>query len=218
MIGAGGNIRRIYQIANTLFGRDGDRPLPEDATQAMLAAIFQISFSEKIDAFCCSMNQPPVDDVATNTTALLVRFEAASPTDVKNVILISAAKSCELDPLLNIATMKARQCISPHCSIVTRHAGPSLCPWFVLVHTALYEGTPVYLASLLHRHTPRRTLRSGGGLLLNVSSVNLERYGQQAFAGPTLWNSLPLELRANENIRQFKKLLETFCFQINILK
>ena len=168
--------------------------------------------------FCCSMNQPPVDDVATNTTALLVRFEAASPTDVKNVILISAAKSCELDPLLNIATMKAPQCISPHCSIVTRHAGPSLCPWFVLVHTALYEGTPVYLASLLHRHTPRRTLRSGGGLLLNVSSVNLERYGQQAFAGPTLWNSLPLELRANENIKQFKKLLETFCFQINILK
>ncbi|KAI0214318.1 hypothetical protein LSAT2_000560 [Lamellibrachia satsuma] len=60
--------------------------------------------------------------------------------------------------LYTLHSMKARQCISPHCSIVTRHAGPSLCPLFVLVHTALYEGTAVHLASLLHRHTPRRTL------------------------------------------------------------
>ena len=61
----------------------------------------------------------------------------------------------------------------------------------MVVHTALYAGTPVYLASLLHRHSPRRTLRSGGGLLLDVPRVNLERYGRRAFAcaGPTLWNS-----------------------------
>ena len=98
MIGAGGNIRRIYQNTNTLLGRDGDRSLPEDATQATLVARFQISFSEKIDALCCNMIQPPIDDVATNMTALLVCFEAASPTDVKN-ILSSAAKSCELYPL-----------------------------------------------------------------------------------------------------------------------
>ena len=49
----------------------------------------------------------------------------------------------------------------------------------------------MYLASLLHRHSPRRTLCSGGGLLLDVPHVNLERYGHWAFAcaGPTLWNS-----------------------------
>ena len=34
----------------------------------------------------------------------------------------------------------------------------------VLVHCALYEGTPVYLALLTHRHTPRRSLRSAGDL------------------------------------------------------
>ena len=52
----------------------------------------------------------------------------------------------------------------------------------------------------------RRTLHSrGGGLLLDVPRVNLERYGRRAFAcaGPTLWNSLPLELRALQNTRQF---------------
>ena len=60
----------------------------------------------------------------------------------------------------------------------------------MVVQTALYAGTPVYLASL--------TLRSGGGLLLDVPRVNVERYGRRAFAcaGPTLWNSLPLEQRA----------------------
>ena len=64
--------------------------------------------------------------------------------------------------LYTLHSMKARQCISLHCSIVTPHPAPSLCRWFVLVHTALYEGTPVYLASLLHRHTPPRTLALSG--------------------------------------------------------
>ena len=63
------------------------------ATQASLAARFQISFSKKIHALCCNTTQPPIDDVAKNITALLVCFEVASPTDVKNIIL------CELDPL-----------------------------------------------------------------------------------------------------------------------
>ena len=52
----------------------------------------------------------------------------------------------------------------------------------MVVHTALYASTPVYLASLLLRHLPRITLRSGGGLLLDVPRVNLERYGRRAFA------------------------------------
>ena len=84
----------------------------------------------------------------------------------------------------------------------------------MVVHMALYAGTPVYLVSLLHRHSPRRTLRSGGRLLLDVPRVNLERYGRRAFACavPTLWNSLPLELRAIENTRQFGTLLKTFLF------
>ena len=82
------------------------------------------------------------------------------------------------------------------------------------VHTALYAGMSVYLASLIHRHSPRRTLRSGGGLFLDVPRVNLERYGRRAFAcaGPTLWNSLPLELSAIQNTRQLGKLLKTFLF------
>ncbi|KAK2152818.1 hypothetical protein NP493_2405g00006 [Ridgeia piscesae] len=33
----------------------------------------------------------------------------------------------------------------------------------VLVHRAIYNGTPEYLAALLRRHTPPRSLRSAGG-------------------------------------------------------
>ena len=39
-----------------------------------------------------------------------------------------------------------------------------LLPLPVLVHRALYDGTPEYLAALLLQHAPRRSLRSAGGL------------------------------------------------------
>ena len=70
----------------------------------------------------------------------------------------------------------------------------------VLVHKAIYKGQPVYLASLLNQHTPKRCLRSSSGLLLDVPQINLERFRRRAFAcaGPTLWNNLPTKLRVNE--------------------
>ena len=84
----------------------------------------------------------------------------------------------------------------------------------VLVHRAIYNGTPEFLAALLRRHTPPRSLRSAGGLLLEVPIVNLERFGRRAFAcaGTTLWNKLPRNIRDNSNITQFKKQLKTFLF------
>ena len=83
---AGGNIRRVYQIANTLLGQAGDRPLPEDATQATMAAKFQESFTEKIDALRRNMTQSSTEDAATDVAASLLCLEAASPADVKNII------------------------------------------------------------------------------------------------------------------------------------
>ena len=46
-----------------------------------------------------NMTQSSTEDVATNVTIHLLCFEAASPADVKNIILASATKSCELDLL-----------------------------------------------------------------------------------------------------------------------
>ncbi|KAK2185053.1 hypothetical protein NP493_246g00046 [Ridgeia piscesae] len=63
-------------------------------------------------------------------------------------------------------------------------------------------------------HVPPCSLRSAGGLLLEVPRVNLERFGRRAFAGagPTLWNKLPMNMRDNGNLGQFKKQFKTFLF------
>ena len=81
----------------------------------------------------------------------------------------------------------------------------------VLVHRALYDGTPEYLAALLL--TPARASPIAA-LFLEVPQVNLERFGRRAFAcaGPTLWNKLPRNMRDNGNLVQFKKELKTFLF------
>ena len=79
-------------------------------------------------------------------------------------------------------------------------------------YSCTYNFTPEYLAALLLRHEPRLSLRSAGGLLLEVPRVNLEHFGRRAFAcaGPTLWNKLPRNMRDNGNLAQFKKQLKTF--------
>ena len=117
MTSVGGNIRRVYQIANTRLDRVGDRPLPEDATQATMAAKFKKSFTEKIDALRRNMTQSSTEDAATNVAARLLCFEGASPADVKNIILASATKSCELDPL---PTSLLKQNIKALCPAITR--------------------------------------------------------------------------------------------------
>ena len=98
-----------------------------------------------------------------------------------------------------------------HCLPVNKRIGFKI---LVLVHKAIYEGQPVYLASLLNQHTPKRCIRSSSGLLLDVPRINLERFGRRAFAcaWPTLWNNLPISLRVNGNHTQFKKLLKTYVF------
>ena len=87
----------------------------------------------------------------------------------------------------------------------------------VLVHRALYNDTPEYLAALLLQHASRRSLRSAGGLHLVVRKLNLKkRFGRRAFAcaGPILWNKFPSKMRDNGNQVQFKKQLKTFFFHI----
>ena len=86
----------------------------------------------------------------------------------------------------------------------------------VLVHRALYGGTPECLTALLFQHALRRSLRSAGGLLIEVPRVNLERFGRRAFAwaGPTLWNKLPRNMHDIVNLAQFMKSLKAFLCSI----
>ena len=75
---------------------------------------------------------------------------------------------------------------------------------------------PFYLSELLLQYEPSWTLRSSGTGLLIVPKVRTRTYGEASFQhyGPRLWNSLPEDLRAAENVHIFKSRLKTHLFNL----
>ena len=63
---------------------------------------------------------------------------------------------------------------------------------------------------------PNRTLRSSNALLLKVPRFKNKTLGAKtfAYAAASLWNSLPLEIHAIENIDSFKSSLKTHYFKL----
>uniref|UniRef100_A0A669CX68 Reverse transcriptase domain-containing protein n=1 Tax=Oreochromis niloticus TaxID=8128 RepID=A0A669CX68_ORENI len=86
----------------------------------------------------------------------------------------------------------------------------------LLVFKCLNGLGPSYLSDLLLPYKPLRTLRSSGTGLLIVPKVRTHTHGEAAFQwyGPRLWNSLPEELRAAENVHVFKNRLKTHLFNL----
>ena len=74
------------------------------------------------------------------------------------------------------------------------------------IATLTFKALP-YLASLLHRHTPCRILRS-------ASRCNLS-FGTRGFrtAAPTIWNSLPANVRSSATLSTFRWHLKSHLFQ-----
>ena len=83
----------------------------------------------------------------------------------------------------------------------------------MLTHRALTTGQPPYLSELLQRRTSLRTTRSTNMELLSVPVFRLE-ISRKAFrfAAPTVWNTLPIELRRRLSPSVFKTGLKTFLF------
>ena len=87
------------------------------------------------------------------------------------------------------------------------------CVW-LLIFKALNGLAPKYISDLLTWYVPSRPLRSADGALLVTLRSRLVTKGDQAFAirAPTLWNSLPAELRHTNSLASLKSLLKTFLF------
>jgi len=85
----------------------------------------------------------------------------------------------------------------------------------LLTFKALNGLAPAYLQECLHAQSdrPRRTQHQH---LLRVPRVRCSTFGQRAFsyAAPTLWNSLPLNMRDCTSLPSFKKQLKTHLFRI----
>ena len=73
-----------------------------------------------------------------------------------------------------------------------------------------------YLCDLLTFKSSLYNLRSSGSILLSMPAVRSKTTsGDRAFmvAEPTLWNSLPKELRAITNVNSFKAHIKTYLFR-----
>ena len=83
----------------------------------------------------------------------------------------------------------------------------------LLVHHILNGTAPEYNTSLLHQYQPIRTLRSSNSGLLQVPAT-MKSWGDRAFAhaAPTLWNSLPLDLKKATTTTSFKTNIKTYLF------
>jgi len=88
----------------------------------------------------------------------------------------------------------------------------------VLVYKCLHQAAPTYLSELctsVSRSTSRSHLRSAARGDLAVPRSRTSTYGQRSFtvSGPTLWNSLPLNVRDSSlTLTQFCTRLKTVLF------
>ena len=85
----------------------------------------------------------------------------------------------------------------------------------LITFKAIHGLAPKYLCDLLTFKSSLYNLRSSGSILLSMPAVRSKTLGDRAFmvAAPTLWNSLPKELRAITNVNSFKAHIKTYLFK-----
>ena len=99
--------------------------------------------------------------------------------------------------------------------------------WLPVTHRIQYESSticfnaisktaPHYLSDLLQRYTPARQLRSASDTRTFVTPrANTKAFGERPFsyAGPSVWNNLPLTLHHSDSVSSFKAALKTHLFK-----
>ena len=85
----------------------------------------------------------------------------------------------------------------------------------LITFKALNGLAPAYLADLLHRYKPSRTLRSTTENRLYIPKARLVSYGDRTFsvAAPRLWNALSEDIRNTTTLKEFKSLLKSHLFK-----
>ena len=79
---------------------------------------------------------------------------------------------------------------------------------------SLHGSAPKYIRDMIRPYTPNRPLRSADAADLHVPRTRT-RYGDRSFShvAPTLWNSLPNDIRSQTSFPLFKRDLKTFLFR-----
>ena len=84
----------------------------------------------------------------------------------------------------------------------------------LLTYKALNGMAPVYLKELLVKRPPPRSPRSTPDDTLLQKPRFKKAFGERsfAFAAPTLWNPLPMDIKRSPSLDIFKKRLKTHLF------
>lgn len=83
----------------------------------------------------------------------------------------------------------------------------------LLTYKTLQTKQPSYLQDLLTPHAPSRPLRSSNQLLLSIPPLRTAAGRRSfSFSAPTLWNSLPLDVRLSTSLSSFRSKLKTFLY------
>ena len=93
--------KELHQIVNTLSNRHPPKILPTIYPSADLPSIFIKHFTNKVEKLRANIDSEHVTStlVTGTTAATFSSFEKVSQLTVKECILNSAPKSCELDPI-----------------------------------------------------------------------------------------------------------------------
>ena len=88
-----------------------------------------------------------------------------------------------------------------------------------LMYNIFSHRAPTYMSSLINARSNQaesRGLRSTSRGDAVVPKTN-RNYGKRAFAvaGPTAWNSLPVQIRRANTVKKFKSALKTHLFSIH---
>ena len=158
------------------------------------------------------------------TTEIMVNAYVSSRLDYGNSLLYGVSEHLlsQLQRVQNSAARlvtktKRRQHITPvlielHWLPVRQRIAYKL---LLLTFHSLHGLAAPYLAELVSRHQPNRSLHPSDAHLLVVPRSNLCSQVDRAFsnAAPRLWNNLPLVMRATDSQNIFKKQLKTILFK-----
>ena len=84
----------------------------------------------------------------------------------------------------------------------------------VICHSFFLGLSPIYLSDLLSVHTQKKLRPSSDNRMLCIPKLRTKTFEHRSFsiAAPTIWNSLPSELRHTDSIQKFKLALKTNLF------
>ena len=158
-------------------------------------------------------------------TERLIHAFVTSRLDYCNSLLYGIPK-CQINRLQSLQNAAARL---TYCKRKSDHITPVLndLHWLpvdarikfkilLITYKIINCMAPLYLSELISMYSPKRCLRSAEKMLLVKPRGDFNKtYGQRAFSvcAPSLWNSLPLEIRISQTTDNFKSSLKTYLLK-----